>query len=63
MTFNELEKIIVADGWHLDNITGSHYHYKHDLKKGKVTIPRHSKPKDLNPKTVKSVLKQAQITR
>ena len=63
MTFEEIERIIKADGWQLYDINGSHYHYKHPVKSGKVTIPRHSNPKDLNPKTVKSIFKQAQIER
>ena len=63
MTFNDVEKIIIADGWRLDSVNGSHYHYKHPVKSGKVTIPYHSKPKDLNPRTVASIFKQAQIKR
>jgi len=53
----ELIKIIELDGWFLDSVTGSHHHFKHPSKKGKVTIP-HPK-KDLAPGTVNSVLKQA----
>ena len=63
MTFTEIENIITNDGWQLDSVNGSHYHYKHPTKQGKVTIPRHTKPKDLNPKTIKSIFKQAQIER
>ena len=63
MTFIETENIIVADGWYLDSVNGSHYNYKHPTKRGKVTIPRHSRPKDLNIKTIKSIFKQAQIKR
>ena len=40
MRFRELERLIVADGWIRCDVKGSHYQYRHPLKKGKVTIPR-----------------------
>ena len=42
MNFKELEKIVKADGWRLDRIQGSHFQYEHPVKRGIVTIPRHS---------------------
>lgn len=57
MRFREIEKIILADGWVLKNVRGSHNHYVHPTKSGKVTIPNHRG--DLDIKTVKSILKQA----
>jgi len=59
MNFRELEKIIKADGWGLDRIQGSHYQYEHPIKRGIVTIPRHSG--DVPKYIVKSVLRQAGI--
>lgn len=59
MKFSELEKILKNDGWTLKNIRGSHHHYVHPIKPGKVTVPFHSKSGDLKPKTVNSILKQA----
>lgn len=59
MRFREIEKIITDDGWEFKSARGSHYQYIHPFKKGKVTIPRHNK--DLDPKTVKMILKQAGI--
>ncbi len=53
----DMERIILADGWVLKNQVGSHRHYTHPVKKGKVTIPFHSK--DLTRKTELSILKQA----
>lgn len=50
---------IMADGWYLVRVTGSHHHYKHPVKTGLVTIP-HPK-KDLQMKTVNSILKQSQL--
>ncbi|MCL2210284.1 MAG: type II toxin-antitoxin system HicA family toxin [Treponema sp.] len=59
MKFLEIEKIIKKDGWKLKNVSGSHYHYIHAVKSGKVAIPYHEK--DLHPDTIRSILKQAQI--
>ena len=58
MRFREIEKIILQDGWQrVKSSSGSHQQYIHPTKQGKVTIPNHSG--DLNPRTVKSILKQA----
>lgn len=59
MTPKEMEDKIKADNWYLVKIDGSHHHYKHPTKPRKVTIPFHTKPKDLDKKTVNSILKQA----
>ncbi|MGP1454823.1 MAG: type II toxin-antitoxin system HicA family toxin [Treponema sp.] len=37
-----METLIKKDGWIKSEIVGSHHHYKHPIKKGKVTIPFHS---------------------
>lgn len=57
MTFKQMEKILLKDGWYRYKIVGSHYQYKHDTKLGKVTIPRHCK--ELKRTTVNSMLKQS----
>jgi len=57
MTSKDMERLILADGWVLKNIVGSHRHYVHPTKTGKVTIPFHSK--DLKRGTELSILKQA----
>lgn len=59
MTPLEMEKILLADGWYHKSTKGSHKHFKHPTKPGKVTIPQHKTPKDLNPRTVKSIREQA----
>ena len=51
------EKIIEADGWVYKNSRGSHDHYIHPTKSGKVTIPNHRG--DLDIRTAKSILQQA----
>jgi predicted RNA binding protein YcfA (HicA-like mRNA interferase family) len=51
-------KTLHQDGWILKNQEGSHRQYVHPRKPGKVTIAGH--PSDeLDPKTRKSILKQA----
>ena len=42
-TPKEMEKEILADGWFFYAQKGSHKHYKHPLKKGKITIPFHNR--------------------
>jgi predicted RNA binding protein YcfA (HicA-like mRNA interferase family) len=55
----EIINIITQDGWRFIEAVGSHHHFKHPVKKGKVTVPHPRK--DLDPKTAKSILKQAGI--
>ncbi len=57
MRAREIEKIIMSDGWYFVKQVGSHRHYKHPSKPGKVTIPIHSG--DLDKRTTNSILKQA----
>jgi predicted RNA binding protein YcfA (HicA-like mRNA interferase family) len=53
----EMKTLLEEDGWYLVETRGSHHHYKHPTKKGKVTIPVHGG--DLNPLTAQNILKQA----
>lgn len=46
----EMEKIILADGWIFQAQVGSHRHYIHPSKSGKVTIPFHCKDIPKGPK-------------
>lgn len=57
MTFRELEKLLKKDGWKLKSVKGSHYHYIHPTKPGKVSVPNHKR--DLKIGTVDNILKQA----
>ena len=59
MTFKQLEKILLKDGWYRYKVVGSHYQYKHNIKRGKITIPRHCK--ELKKGTLNSILKQANL--
>jgi predicted RNA binding protein YcfA (HicA-like mRNA interferase family) len=55
---NAIIKLIEEDGWYLDRTRGSHRQYRHNQKKGVVTIA--GKPNDdLAPGTQNSILKQA----
>jgi predicted RNA binding protein YcfA (HicA-like mRNA interferase family) len=56
----DIIRLLEADGWVQVKTRGSHRHYKHPIKSGKVTVPGH--PSDtLNPKTQASILAQAQL--
>ncbi len=53
----DMERIILADGWVFKAQVGSHRHYVHPNKPGKVTIPFHCK--DIPKATEHSIRKQA----
>ncbi|MDO5027740.1 MAG: type II toxin-antitoxin system HicA family toxin [Bacillota bacterium] len=53
----EIIKRLKAEGWELVKVQGSHHHFKHPNKGGKVTVPHPRK--DLKTKTLKSIYKQA----
>jgi predicted RNA binding protein YcfA (HicA-like mRNA interferase family) len=53
-------KLIEDDGWRFTRQRGSHRVYKHDLKRGAVTVA--GKPsEDMHPKTLSSIRRQAQL--
>lgn len=56
----EVLMILHRDGWIVKNQRGSHVQLIHATKSGKVTIPHPRK--ELDPKTVKSIFKQASIS-
>jgi len=55
----EIIEIIKADGWFLIAQKGSHKHFKHPTKPGKVTVPDHGGSDELDHFVVDSILKQA----
>ena len=57
MTFKQIQKLLLNDGWYLYKTIGAHHQYKHNIKQGKVTVPRHCK--ELKKSVVNSILKQA----
>lgn len=58
MKIRDLIKLVEKDGWKYMYTSGSHRHFKHPVKPGKVTIPGHPSD-DATPGTLVSVLKQA----
>lgn len=58
MIFREIDKIVRNNGWYEVDVRGSHHHYKHPDKPGKITIPDHG-GKDLNRKTLKNIFRDA----
>ena len=59
MTFREMEKVILKDGWYIVRQKGSHRQYKHPTKKGTVTLAPHSWADTISRGTANSILKQA----
>jgi predicted RNA binding protein YcfA (HicA-like mRNA interferase family) len=56
-TFKEIVKLVREDGWYLVGIDGSHHQFKHNTKKGRVTIPFHRGTMKIG--TIISIMKQA----
>lgn len=56
----EVIAMLNADGWILQVAVGSHNHYKHPIKKGKVTVKHPCK--DIPPKTLKNIAAQSGLT-
>lgn len=54
----DVVKLIEKDGWKFKTQKGSHRHFVHDTKIGKVTIPMRPN-RDLDVGTLNSILKQA----
>lgn len=61
MKTQEVIKLLEADGWIRKRDTGgSHVHYVHPIKKGKVTVLVHGNS-DLKAGTLSSILRQESI--
>jgi predicted RNA binding protein YcfA (HicA-like mRNA interferase family) len=58
MKVRDAIKLVVADGWKIVRIRGSHRHYHHPTKTGIVTIAGHPSA-ELDPGTKAAILKQA----
>ncbi|SNS02901.1 Predicted RNA binding protein YcfA, dsRBD-like fold, HicA-like mRNA interferase family [Anaerovirgula multivorans] len=55
----EIIKILEHNGWYIARVKDDHHQFKHNSKKGAITVP-HPK-KNIPVKTVKSIFKQAGI--
>ena len=60
MKVREVIRLVQADGWYQVTQRGSHRQYKHARKPGRVTIAG-SLRDDVHPKTLGSILRQAQL--
>ena len=58
MRYREVEKLLKEDGWYEVGKKGSHHHFKHPVKPGKIPVPEHA-GKDINPSLVREILKEA----
>ena len=58
MKVRELMRLIEKDGWALVRTKGDHRHYRHETKRGIVTIAGHP-GEDVKAGTLNSILKQA----
>jgi len=60
MKVREILRILKNDGWFLVVTDGSHRQFKHPTKPGRATVSGH--PGDeIHPKTLKSILSQAEL--
>ncbi len=60
MKVRDAIKMIENDGWYIVKQRGSHKQFKHQVKKGRVTIAGNMND-DLAPGTLNSILKQAAL--
>jgi predicted RNA binding protein YcfA (HicA-like mRNA interferase family) len=61
MKVRDVIRRLEADGWFRIRSTGGHRQYKHDAKKGRVTVAGQLSV-DVPIKTLKSIWKQAQLS-
>jgi predicted RNA binding protein YcfA (HicA-like mRNA interferase family) len=61
MKVREIIKLIQTDGWFRIKAKGGHRQYKHQIKRGRVTVPGQMNA-ELDKKTEKSILQQAGST-
>lgn len=61
ITALELLRALKHDGWQPARQSGSHMTLKHPYKKGCVIIPIHA-TRTLKPKTLATIMKQAELT-
>ncbi|HYE79993.1 MAG TPA: type II toxin-antitoxin system HicA family toxin [bacterium] len=63
LKYRDVEAVLRADGWYPLPRTGtSHRHFKHPSKPGRVTLA--GEPgEDIDPKSLGSVIRQAQLER
>jgi len=60
MKVRDIVRMLHEDGWSLVRTRGSRHHFRHPSKPGTVTVPGNANF-DLHPKTIGSILKQADL--
>ena len=60
-TGSEVLAALKRDGWYVQNVSGSHHRLRHPDRPGLVTVPVHAGD-TIHPKTLKSILLQANMT-
>ena len=61
-TAREVSRALRRDGWYNVGVKGSHRHFKHPTKPGKVTVPG-ALSGVLKRKTMESILRQSGLRR
>jgi len=61
MKYRQIIKLIEKDGWYQVRQKGSHRAYRHNTKKGIVTVAYHRLSDDVPKGTHNSILKQARL--
>lgn len=54
-------KALKSKGWYVRRVTGSHYHFKHEVISGLVTVPYHA-AEELKLATLQNIMKMAQLS-
>ena len=54
-------KALKCKGWYIRRINGSHYHFKHEIISGLVTVPFHG-TEELKPAILQNIMKMAQLS-
>jgi predicted RNA binding protein YcfA (HicA-like mRNA interferase family) len=62
MKVREILRLLKDNGWHLVATEGSHRQFKHPTKPGRATVSGHPND-DIHPKTLKSILTQAGLSK
>lgn len=60
MHSREIVRRLRKDGWYHTSTVGDHWHFKHPVKPGKVTVPHPTK--DMPIKNIKSIERQSGLT-
>ncbi len=60
MKYNELFRMLAADGWYVDRVRGRHVIMLHPSKSNQLTVPNHGS-KEVKKGLAAAIIKQAQI--